>query len=233
MINENIQTALIREDDADWDVFLRAQLREYARGVNKLESITKDSNASSAPYTNSPFGDDWDLHWFGNCATEADEHEDTPMHIIKEDPSAIPDALYQRRRGIPNFTPPALWESNYTRAIFSGRHNWCTYGYGLSLRGAKRSAYLQAVEGQVNAIDQSFNDFCMTKTLDFKCHSVYPPLVGTHRPAGDPSKDSDREEQAFGGRRETASTVNIVFSMMFNARRLLEGKTTVLSQWPG
>ena len=43
MIDENIQTALILEDDADWDVALKYQMVEFARGSpvpDTLEQLT-------------------------------------------------------------------------------------------------------------------------------------------------------------------------------------------------
>lgn len=37
MVEEGIQTALIMEDDADWDVLLKSQMVEFARGVRYLQ----------------------------------------------------------------------------------------------------------------------------------------------------------------------------------------------------
>lgn len=43
MVAQNIQTALIFEDDADWDVGLRAQMTEFAKGARWLSAKRRNT----------------------------------------------------------------------------------------------------------------------------------------------------------------------------------------------
>jgi hypothetical protein len=54
MIEQNIPTALVIEDDADWDIGLKSQLVEFGRGSRWL--LDSDDKA-----THSPYGDNWDI----------------------------------------------------------------------------------------------------------------------------------------------------------------------------
>lgn len=60
MVRENIATALILEDDADWDVSIKEQLAAFAEGVLAIRNDTASRGGS-------PYGDDWDLLWVGAC----------------------------------------------------------------------------------------------------------------------------------------------------------------------
>lgn len=51
------------EDDADWDISLKSQLRTIAEKARILSNIALDQRSHS------PYGDDWDLLWLGNCNT--------------------------------------------------------------------------------------------------------------------------------------------------------------------
>ena len=64
-------TALIIEDDADWDIALKEQLTQLSRITKRL---ARYANGSVGPSTltksyESPYGSTWDLLWLGSCAT--------------------------------------------------------------------------------------------------------------------------------------------------------------------
>jgi hypothetical protein len=94
MIRRNITSALILEDDADWDVRLKEQLRDFALSSHALtQPLSSDPSAyadrtfptpkdaldkpasdiyfqhlpSTVPPTISPYGDNWDFLWIGHC----------------------------------------------------------------------------------------------------------------------------------------------------------------------
>jgi len=62
VVEEGYSTALILEDDADWDVTLKGQLHTFAEKTRILSDIPLDRR------TYSPYGDDWDILWLGSCA---------------------------------------------------------------------------------------------------------------------------------------------------------------------
>lgn len=95
IVHENITTALIMEDDVDWDVRLKAQFHRFAEASRLfLQHLDEKSSASfsrrhppsedtanpsaisifEAPPTreprSSPYGDDWDVLWLGHTGGE-------------------------------------------------------------------------------------------------------------------------------------------------------------------
>lgn len=71
VIESGIESALIIEDDADWDVGLKAQMVELAKASRELDDDIRpdstDNQVGSEPSTGSPYGDYWDLLWIGPC----------------------------------------------------------------------------------------------------------------------------------------------------------------------
>ena len=58
MVRDHTSTMLVFEDDAEWDIGLRAQLLEFAKGAR---FVLGDTGATAG----APYGDDWDLLWIG------------------------------------------------------------------------------------------------------------------------------------------------------------------------
>src|ERR1700712_3532369 len=54
IVHEKVSSAMIFEDDADWDVALKMQLVQFARGSRFI------LNTTESEATHSPYGDDWD-----------------------------------------------------------------------------------------------------------------------------------------------------------------------------
>ena len=93
VVQQNLTSALILEDDADWDIRIKQQLHDYALSTQALiqplalnpstyidptfptppdpstmsPDITFASLPSTIPPTVSPYGDGWDLLWLGHC----------------------------------------------------------------------------------------------------------------------------------------------------------------------
>ncbi|KAI9781930.1 MAG: hypothetical protein M1816_002153 [Peltula sp. TS41687] len=95
VVEQNLTTALIFEDDVDWDIRIRSQLRDFAFATHALTQPLASNPSAYAdptyPYPNdkdgsllppdlsfdhlpatippsmSPFGDGWDLLWLGHC----------------------------------------------------------------------------------------------------------------------------------------------------------------------
>ena len=88
MVHEGISSALILESDADWDVMLRQQLQEFARGCRYLQGYTEETE------THSPYGDKWDLHWVGHCGMVADTSTSQEYWVIEDEPTVIPRSMW-------------------------------------------------------------------------------------------------------------------------------------------
>ncbi|PPJ52439.1 hypothetical protein CBER1_10305 [Cercospora berteroae] len=89
IVDENISSALILEDDADWDIRIKSQMRDFARASRRLlqpqvnatdQSLDRRfsrplpvnyvlGDANTTEPTTSPYGDLdlWDMLWIGHC----------------------------------------------------------------------------------------------------------------------------------------------------------------------
>jgi len=225
------------EDDADWDVTIKSQLVEFAKGARFLqETSLKSTNGGAGSGMNSPYGDDWDLLWLGHCGTRNREEEDQNYYVIHDDPTAISQPYWSYPRRQPNLTPPALRgsNSNFTRVVYEPIRGLCMFGYALSLRGAQKLLYHQTIAGPARVSDKALQRICTDRFMDFKCIAPYPTLIGSHKGAGLTAKDSDRENTAanYGGFRDKAETIGIVYSARINMANLLAGGKKIESQWP-
>jgi hypothetical protein len=222
IVKEQIQTALIMEDDADWDVNIKSQLVEFARGTRY---IMQQENTA----THSPYGDGWDALWVGHCGARNIESIDQRYWVIRDDPTAVPQTLWGFPRRQPNLTPAPL-NGTFNRVIYRPYRGLCMYGYALSLQGARRILEDQALEA-AQVSDRALNRLC--SHLSTSCLAPYPTLIGSHKPAGDPNKGSDRV--TIGGDvKQKAETGQIVFSTKLNFKQLIPigDDTIVKSQWP-
>lgn len=209
------------EDDADWDVNIKNQLVEFARGTRYI--LDQERQA-----THSPYGDGWDILWVGHCGARNIEDVDQRYWVIRDDPTAVPQSLWGYPRRQPNLTPPQL-NGTFNRVIYGPRRGLCTWGYAISLQGARRLLEDQELE-QALPSDRALNRLCY---VGGGCLAPYPPLIGTHRAAGSSDRDSDRGD-AGGKYRKVGETGQIVFSTKLNLKQLIPiGEDTVVkSQWP-
>ncbi|KAJ5504763.1 hypothetical protein N7463_007637 [Penicillium fimorum] len=222
VIANSYSTALVLEDDADWDVNIKTQLREFARGLHSLKGDKKVSKQA-------PYGTDWDLLWIGGCSSAADVNE-TQFYAIPNDPT-VPRV--ERRRTW--FGPLDSWKEEFpedsTRFIYRAQEGCCTFGYAVTARGAKKILTALAIDHIELPVDVAMAELCggLGDRERIECFAPFPNLIGTYRPAGPAYKDSDinsgdqnvHEEQAY----------NLVYSTRRNIHRLVSGAETVFSQW--
>ena len=104
VIRENLATALIIEDDVDWDFRIKRQLVQFARGTTALTQPLRggrldfadptfpnpsskasrvDIDMNAAPDTmvpsESPYGDLWEVLWLGHCGTNFPQPDFWPL----------------------------------------------------------------------------------------------------------------------------------------------------------
>ncbi|KAL9026022.1 MAG: hypothetical protein Q9180_007553 [Flavoplaca navasiana] len=70
VVESGWSSALIIEDDADWDIALKSQLQNFANRTRTLSNNGRNESLwiTSETATHSPYGDDWDLLYLGSCA---------------------------------------------------------------------------------------------------------------------------------------------------------------------
>lgn len=189
-MHRNLTSALILEDDADWDVRIRDQLYDFALSTHALtqplqggrpntyadptypqpppnspESPPPELNfhhlPPTIPPTTSPYGDNWDLLWVGHCG----------MHFPFANSKTIPQARIIRLNDETVAPKRNLWTINipftltetypaHTRAYHHVQEGVCTLGYALSQRGARRLLHEVALKDVSDAYDLLLRFFC-------------------------------------------------------------------------
>ncbi|KAL8936646.1 MAG: hypothetical protein Q9211_004090 [Gyalolechia sp. 1 TL-2023] len=222
IVNNRLSSALIFEDDADWDVSFRSQLLNFATGSQWL----LNTPAGHTPH--SPYGDDWDLLWLGHCALSPFKTD--PRRVLFEnDPSTTPFKHRFNLGEIPDMTH----YDNTTRIMYATNGGTCLYAYALSYRGAQKILFHLSMSYYNRPVDFGIHDMCEDEARNFRCIGVFPQMVDSHRGAGSSSKDSDishAQEQV----RKKGFSYNIVRSTRLNVGHLIDGDIDgVESQWPG
>ncbi|OGE52146.1 hypothetical protein PENARI_c011G10107 [Penicillium arizonense] len=226
VINNDYSTALILEDDADWDVSLKPQLREFARGLHGLKGT--DQVSKEAPY-----GTDWDLLWIGGCASGPSANE-TSFYAIPMDPT-VPKSHHRSTWG----GPTEKWKEKYpelaedsTRFIYRAEMGCCMFGYAVTRKGAQNILSALSVDHLDKPVDNALGDLCagLYGRRKIECWAPFPNLIGTHRKAGSAFRDSDIEKTNMADFHEEQAW-NMVYSTRRNIQRLVAGEDTVFSQW--
>ncbi|KAL4889768.1 hypothetical protein BDV59DRAFT_195441 [Aspergillus ambiguus] len=225
VLENSYTTALILEDDADWDISIKVQLREFARGVRQL-------NGDQLAPMEFPYGLNWDILWIGGCASGPSVNE-TTFFAIPNDPT-VPSGKNRDGWG----GPLDEWKAKYpglpdesTRYVYQAEMGCCTYGYAVSTKGAKKILAALSVDRIDCAVDNAMSDLCAGTNgyRQLKCFAPWPNLIGTYRHSGPASRDSDIDvgsEDTF----HEAVAHNMVYSTRLNIHRLIWGESTVYSQ---
>ncbi|CAK40570.1 uncharacterized protein An11g02090 [Aspergillus niger] len=222
IVHERIGSAMIMEDDVDWDVNLKTQLQSFALGVRALQGADKKVTAS-------PYGDDWDIIWLGHCGMECRTNE--PYFVSSNDTTVLPPHHF-----LPYWRdPPPFGIPDYTRLTCAVNDAVCSIVYAVSYHGAQKilSALSVNPTGLADKIDigaqfdVSLGRMCGNGYL--RCFAVYPSLTGGYHPAGPSSKESD----IHGGNEDVhpVSSHGVMYSTMLNINRILNGEDTVVSNW--
>ncbi|PQE25029.1 glycosyltransferase family 25 protein [Rutstroemia sp. NJR-2017a BVV2] len=218
IIENNLATAFIMEDDVDWDIRLLSQLPDFARGVRSLSGI------SPSQTQHSPYGDDWDVLWPGHCADYQPENDDR-QYVIENDETVAPKAQQSWITTLKDLP-------EHTRIVHKAGAPICSFGYAVSYRGAQKILMALAIRGGNNlAFDNSLAVLCRDGYLDMKCYSVEPQLFQHHRPAGSVNKDSDINVGESDIVREKGVTEFIVLSARLNLEQLITGSQEYTKQW--
>jgi hypothetical protein len=162
-IQANLDTALIIEDDVDWDVSIRSQMVRIAESVRNLSKVDE---AEPAPY-----GREWDVLWIGHCGEYWDDQMET---IFYDDPTSCPHKYYFGwAKGNIERLP------DRQRAVYWSANPVCSFAYALSRDGSRKVLELLGA-GQDEAFDVSMMHACRVGKL--KCISVVPEVVHQYFP---------------------------------------------------
>jgi hypothetical protein len=230
IIEKGYSSALIMEDDMDWDVRIKAQLLQFAQASHYLYPPTSRSSDGS------PYGDDWDVLWLGHCGEVFPEMLEENRNKPPTDPDFI--AMSRKATISPDSTVPPLDQIHglqnfsayppFTRFVHISGGPICSFAYALSLRGARKVLYDLSIDHLLGPFDNALAGLCRwgrnESQLGLKCLSVSPPLFSHHKAKGYISADSDIQSYGGGQKgelREKGWTENIVWSARRNIRNLM------------
>lgn len=159
----NLDTVLIVEDDVDWDVTLKEQMRKISDAVRNFTEINKNDIT--------PYGRAWDILWIGNCGEHTDP--ETPR-IEWPDPTSPKQDTYTgwSQKYVVNLHPGM-------RAVQKGINPVCTYGYAMT-RAGMQNVLEYAGKGQGEAYDIKLMHGCKYDRL--VCVTITPEVMHQYTP---------------------------------------------------
>ena len=232
MIENRITSALITEGDVDWDPRIRDQLSNFATAAANLTNFNSnaghpldyrpsvDSSAGSGKNpTISPYGNDWDILWLGNCGSEGEVYYPYPdetappyqneFEFIGSQLGATPFGDHDR---LPK-----------ERIVTTVRNALCTYAYAVSLRGAIKLASLS--HEMDDTMDRWMSNKCASGII--KCVSPWPQLLCSSRGISDVVDDDGEDKD----QKEALCERTLQYSIRVNAENVMEGKG--IDEWIG
>ncbi|KAK7983924.1 hypothetical protein PG989_011326 [Apiospora arundinis] len=195
IVEEDLESALIMEDDMDWDVRLQSQLETVAKGTRAL------LGSGSKPI--SPYGDGWDLLWLGHCGEifpeQLDENKGEPLYskfVIKNDQTVPP---LDKITGLVDFKA----YPEFTRWVHVTGAPICSFAYALSKRGAQKVLFDLSVDRLDANFDNALGTFCRNGGT-----------IGSESDINDHGDDNNKI-------REKGTTENIMWSARNNIKNML------------
>ncbi|KAF7542114.1 hypothetical protein G7054_g33 [Neopestalotiopsis clavispora] len=242
-VGSNLTSALILEDDADWDVRLRVQMHNFAKSAQALlqpmhmtniyvdpgfkhgskhTRYRKEISLKRLPWTQqpsqTPYGDNWDVLWLGHCEMRLPTKEmDIPQALVADYPDlTVPEKKYLKFLSQPSDLEEEFFD--HTRVVHRVQGGACSTAYALSRRGARSLLHDAGLKQFDEPFDIMLRTFCEGTggRKRHVCLTSSPGLFEQHRSAGPKRKNSDITDHG-DGIEEHAHTDNIRVSMRLNA----------------
>ncbi|KAK7705215.1 hypothetical protein SLS64_008051 [Diaporthe eres] len=258
IVKRNLSTALILEDDADWDVRIKDQLRDFATATRALTQPLDGTSGSYADPTyptpkgqaevrefqfhnlpktvvprHSPYGDNWDLLWVGHCG----------MHFPFADNRNLPkgrvvwtDQTVPQKQYLWNIDQPEDIKEQYpdhTRVVHHAQEAVCSLGYAVTQKAARQILFEIGLKDVDSAYDLNLLKFCNGQDGrgDHRCLTMQPALFQHHRPMGPKSFESDISDHGDEWQ-DKPLTDMVRWSVRLNAEEIMNGGRNFSDQWP-
>lgn len=170
----NFSTALILEDDMDWDVAVKQQAVDVANAIWTLSHpqylltlgrVVGQAAKLEAELDDAPYGLAWDVLWLGHCGS-----------AVPEDP----DAIYRYNdSSLPPVTQSAVQDKG-VRFVYQSGSPVCSFAYAVTRHSAEK--ILRTATGNSVAFDVWLHFACERGQLT--CFAVNPELFHQHEMAG-------------------------------------------------
>lgn len=166
VLQSDLDTTLILEDDADWDRSLRQQMIHVASAVRNLTKIDIEQESDA------PYGRAWDVLWIGHCGEYWEEGIET---VVFDDTAICPHDKYFGWAGQYVSRLP-----DHKRAVYRSYNPVCSFAYGLTRTGA-RNVLEQVGGSQDEGFDVAMMRACQQRRLS--CISVVPEVIHQYFPS--------------------------------------------------
>ncbi|KAI1779640.1 hypothetical protein F4818DRAFT_148255 [Hypoxylon cercidicola] len=165
VIASDLETALVVEDDVDWDVRIKAQTTLVSDNVRAYPGVDESDST--------PFGINWDVLWLGHCGSSI--VDEMPPPRVFAGASRCETELYSGWSKL--FLRDRLVEGH--RQVQASFLDVCAFGHGVKKRGARKMvSYLS--DGADEAFDVALSRYC--KEGELKCLVVNPQLFNHYEP---------------------------------------------------
>ncbi|KAG6130881.1 hypothetical protein E4U38_004222 [Claviceps purpurea] len=262
VVRRNLSSALILEDDVDWDVRIREQLHGFAISSRALiqplrggrpgqyadatyphptehsPKTVRDMDFYKLPNTVAPsltpYGDSWDVLWLGHCG----------MSFPFEDNTRMAKGRVVRKHDVSVPPKKDLWSLNkpfhlvedyppHTRVVHHAQEGVCSLAYAVSRRGARKMLRELALKPATDGFDIMLRFYCEGSKGRTKQECLgVNPTLFSHYRPAGPINASSDIGSHGDGYREEASTDMIRFSTRLNAGVILNGSTAYVDQFP-
>ncbi|KAK8007345.1 hypothetical protein PG989_001335 [Apiospora arundinis] len=221
-VRSGLETALVVEDDLDWDVSLRTrEMQMVVDNVRNFTGVSPDDLSTASPY-----GDNWDVLWLGHCG--CDVRPITNLLVpVGWSPAALPFfdplRLNRAKKQAHWFLDKIGWPHNGWKLPPDGLRlvqdggAVCTWAYAIR-RGSVEKVLARMVQGGDWAFDIGLKGACDRGELN--CVTVLPAVMSTYTPPPDlgykslvnvgDGKGKKGDEAKFEGVKGTTS--DIVYS---------------------
>lgn len=258
-MEQNLTSALILEDDVDWDVRIKSQMENFAKAsrllLQPLQGTSDRYLDPSYPHptsnqkpkefhidwehttepSSSPYGDvdRWDLLWLGHCGAKFPNgpNEKVPLgRVVMSNDETVPEPQHIAYEA----GSKELMDKYpaHTRIVSRAKKNVCTLAYAMTQKGARRMLYELGVHKMDAAADVMFHEVCdgsRNRTMG-TCLSVQPQLFQHHRPVGVKSTFSEIQNHG-NGYNEIPFSRNIRWSVHGNFEKLINEETDYVDLW--
>jgi hypothetical protein len=262
IVEQNITTALIMEDDIDWDIRIKPQLTDFAKAARLLLqplpqttdqfldpshpkpredeghtdfNLPEHEHTVTAP-TTSPYSDiaRWDLFWLGHCGCRFPRATDLNVPLGRV--VLANDTTVPEPRlldmELGNDELPTEYPP-HTRVVSRARVNSCSLAYGISQPGARKFLYELGVHKMSDTNDMMFRFVC--DGVDGRSLATcltVQPQLFQHHRPVGSRKGFSDINEYGDGYNERATTANVRWSVRLNLPKLVEGETEYLDSFP-
>ncbi|CAJ2507256.1 Uu.00g084420.m01.CDS01 [Anthostomella pinea] len=260
-VRRNLGSVLILEDDVDWDVRIRDQLRDFALSsralTQPLASTPKsyadktfprpsdnspvavpDIHLNDLPATiapqKSPYGDNWDLFWLGHCGMHFPftESKAIPKGRVVYTEETVPQTQHLWTLSDPNDIKEQY--PNHTRVVHHAQDGICSGGYAVTQKSARNVLYELGLKDMNAAYDILLRWFCENGGEPSRGHHhclTVQPPLFGIHLPAQP-KSHNSDISDHGEGFQEKKTENVRYSVKMNIQALLKGGTDLVDQFP-